>query len=87
MIEEFIKNLIVTYVPDGLIRGMIQVIFISGCVSIILVLLSIGNFCINISSLVERILPTRKAEVVKGDSLWVKIKSSKLGARILSKVS
>ena len=87
MIEEFIKNLIVTYVPDTLIRAMIQVIFLSGCLSIVLILLSVGRLCMSISDLVDRILPIKKSEVVKGDSLWVRIKSSKLGSRLLGKAS
>jgi hypothetical protein len=87
MIEEFIRNLVVTYVPEFMIRSMVQVMFISGCVSVILVMLSIGSFFMNMSSLVDRLLPIRKVEVVKGDSLWVRIKSSKLGAKVFGKAS
>ena len=87
MIEEFIRNLIVTYVPDNTIRAMVQVIFISGCLSIVLFLLSIGSFFMNLSNLVNRVFVPRKVEEAKGPSLWAQFKSSKLGSRILSKVS
>jgi hypothetical protein len=87
MIEEFIRNLVVTYVPEFMIRSMVQVIFISGCVSVILVMLSIGSFFMNLSSLVNRVFVPRKVEEAKRPSLWSQFKSSKLGSRILSKVS
>jgi len=87
MIEEFIRNLIVTYVPDGLIRGMIQVIFISGCMAIVLFLFSIGSFFMNLSNLVNRIFSPKKVEEIKGPSLWSQFKSSKMGSKVLSKVS
>ena len=87
MIEEFIRNLIVTYVPDTIIRAMVQVIFISGCLSIVLFLLSIGSFFMNLSNLVNRVFVPKKVEEVKGPSLWSQFKSSKLGSKVLSKVS
>jgi len=87
MIEEFIRSLIVTYVPDGLIRGMVQVIFICGCLAIVLILLSIGSFFVNLSNLVNRVFIPQKVEEAKGPSLWSQFKSSKLGSKVLSKVS
>ena len=86
MIEEFIRSLIVTYVPDGLIRGMVQVIFISVCASLVLVIFSIGSFCINLACLVDRLLVSKR-EVAKGPSLWSQFKSSKMGSKVFSKVS
>ena len=87
MIEEFIRNLIVTYVPDTIIRAMVQVIFISGCLSVVLFLLSIGSFFMNLANLVNRIFSPKKVEEIKGPSLWSQFKSSKMGSKVLSKVS
>jgi hypothetical protein len=85
MIEEFIKNLIIAYVPDNVIRAMVQVIFIMGCLSIVMFFISIGMFFMNLASLVDRIFPIRTEEVKKNNNLyplWMKIRSSKLGTRI-----
>lgn len=87
MIEEFIRNLVVTYVPDTIIRSMVQVIFLSGCLAIVMVLLSIGSFFMNLSFLVNRIFSPKKVEEPKAPSFWDRLKSTTWFPKVFGKVS
>lgn len=62
MLEEYLKNLVTIYVAPEIIKSMVTILFISGVCSLVMVILSVGFFCMNIASLVDRILPVKKID-------------------------
>jgi hypothetical protein len=61
--EGYLANFMSLIRPD-LVKAMTEVVFMSACFSVVLVMLAIGMFAMNVASLVDRILPRKKVEKV-----------------------
>ena len=68
MLEEYLKNLVTIYVSPEMIKSMVTVLFITSACSLMLVILSVGFFCMNLASLVDRILPAKSKESTRSSA-------------------
>jgi hypothetical protein len=61
-------KVITELVPQNMIEGMAQVIFVMTCLSIVLIEVAVVTFLLNISNLINRILPESKFPKVSIES-------------------